>query len=203
MCLHCTALASIWRQITDVILHQPTESCDVQSLWSTFYLKLEWHFQTLCDIIVVTTFNIWRQNAVKIMNFELTPSEAPPPPHFNVGFRNFARTTSQRHYTSTLNPPISMLDFEILLAQRRKGIMRWIFNDFGSNSDHVRSPHTNYTSTLKKGGGEGRAGECPWHLKVTSSNTQKSNSKKVVTTNYFAECSHRIQYIYKTENNKQ
>ena len=36
------------------------------------------------------------------MNFELTASEAPPPPHFNVGFRNFARTTSQRHYTSTL-----------------------------------------------------------------------------------------------------
>ena len=36
------------------------------------------------------------------MNFKLTPSEAPPPPHFNVGFRNFARTTSQRHYTSTL-----------------------------------------------------------------------------------------------------
>ena len=36
------------------------------------------------------------------MNFELIPSEAPPPPHFNVGFRNFARTTSQRHYTSTL-----------------------------------------------------------------------------------------------------
>ena len=23
------------------------------------------------------------------MNFKLTPSEAPPPPHFNVGFRNF------------------------------------------------------------------------------------------------------------------
>ena len=97
---------------------------------------------TLCDIIVVTTFNIWRQNAVKIMNFKLTPSEAPP-------------------------PPISMLDSEILLAQRRKGIIL----------QHWRR-------------GEGRDAVAS-ALDISKSHPQilkKSNSKKVVTSNYVVEC---------------
>ena len=53
------------------------------------------------------------------MNFKLTPSEAPPPPHFNVvKIMNFKLTPSEAP-----PPPISMLDSEIFLAQRRKGII--------------------------------------------------------------------------------
>ena len=55
VCLHCTALASVWRQITDVILHQRTESCDLQSLWLTFYLQLEFEF--ILDFPETMTFS--------------------------------------------------------------------------------------------------------------------------------------------------
>jgi hypothetical protein len=50
----------ILRQISEVILQQPTEFCDLQSLWSTFYLQSEFEF--ILDFSEKMTFSDTRRH---------------------------------------------------------------------------------------------------------------------------------------------